>query len=114
MLASIYAETSPPLLGAKIIVEAGPMVMSPVAASDEGTMSFKSGRKPAFGTLSLRSASAMSQAVYFLRDWSWSVVGPEVAMVRLGEDGVRTRLASIGNGPRIKTDGREVRLFSWQ
>jgi len=34
----------------------------------------------------------MSQAVYFLRHWSWSVVGPEVDMVRLGEDGVRTRL----------------------
>ena len=38
----------------------------------EGVISFRSGRKPALGTLSLRSASAMSQAVYFERDWIWS------------------------------------------
>lgn len=49
-------------------VDAGAIWISVVVEVDGcGAKRWRSGRKPALGTFSLRRASAMSQAVYFCR-----------------------------------------------
>lgn len=78
-------------------VDAGAIVISVLMEEVCGEKSFRSGRNPALGTLSLRSASAMSQAVYFCKAWICSLLAPDdaaVAIVRL-EIGV-AQVAKIG------------------
>lgn len=58
-------------------MDAGAIVISVLIEVGGGAKSFKSGRKPAFGTWSLRRASAMSHAVYFSKAWSCSLVAPD-------------------------------------
>lgn len=73
------------LLETKRTVDAGAIV---VCMSDESVRAgyrFRSGRNPAPGTFSRRSASATSQAVYFLRSWNCSFDSPGLAMVRRAE-----------------------------
>ena len=55
-------------------VEAGAIVISVLIEEGCGEKSFRSGRNPALGTLSLSSASAMSQAVYLCKAWICSLL----------------------------------------
>lgn len=71
-----------PVFGANRTVEAGAIVISDLGDPEGGVNNLRSARKPALGTFNLRSASAMSQAVYFPSFWSRSFVGLDVAIRR--------------------------------
>ena len=85
MFASGTSEALLSCFEAKMTVDAGAIVISVLMDGGCGAKRWRSERKPALGTLSFRSASAMSQAVYSCKAWSCSLVAPDevVAIIRL-------------------------------